>query len=75
MKKILFFTVIGFALVSCVKDWKCECVGKSFVEAGDTTDVNYDYIVHFNKKDATTRCEQASKHHELADIDCALKTK
>lgn len=72
MKKILFIAAIALAFMSCEKGWTCQCVGTNHIE-GETTDVDYTFEVHTTKKNAPAKCEEGSRHHSVADIDCTLK--
>lgn len=69
MKKVLFvaaFAVLG--LVSCKKDYTCECTVKN----GEST-VTSSSTIHASKKDAKASCESGTVTVGEMSTSCVIK--
>jgi hypothetical protein len=68
MKKLMLVAVVAaFGMVSCKKDYTCECT-----VSGATLKVEYSKV---KKKDAETSCDSAETTYKQADASasCTLK--
>ena len=77
MKKILLVAAVaGLAMVSCKKEYTCECTSTTNA-SGTTMSVTASTTIKDTKKNATEACEAGTKDNSVggvtAKVECKIK--